>query len=102
MAVLDPASTAREDTRSAGTGNDFGRVSQGAALPSGEADTVFLGGGLDEALRSPATEGAFDVLSGLVPWLAGRVWVICKCGDRVQRRTLAWLEHATSTAEPVS
>lgn len=74
-------------------GVDFGRVIQGAALPSGDADTVFLGGSLDEALESPATDGAIDTLARLVPLFDGRAWVISKCGERIQQRTLAWLDH---------
>lgn len=74
-------------------GVDFGRVIQGGALPSGTADTVFLSGGLEQALRSPATSGALEALARLVPRFGGRVWVISKCGERIQRRTLAWLDH---------
>ncbi|OLF19158.1 hypothetical protein [Actinophytocola xanthii] len=74
-------------------GVDFGRVIQGAALPSGEVDTVFLQGGLAEALASPPSEGALEVLARIVPRFDGRVWVISKCGERVQQRTLAWLSH---------
>ena len=59
-----------------------------AALPTGDADTVFLGGTLDEALASPATDGAIDTLVRLVP-LFQSAWVISKCGER----TLAWLDH---------
>jgi hypothetical protein len=73
-------------------GIDFGRVIQGAPGPDGVADTVFLEGGLDAALRSPATEGAFAVLPRLVERFEGRVWIISKCGERIQRRTAEWLE----------
>lgn len=74
-------------------GVDFGRVIQGADLPSGKADTVFLSGSHEQALRSPATEGAYEALSTLVPLFEGRAWVISKCGERIQRRTLDWLHH---------
>jgi hypothetical protein len=74
-------------------GVDFGRVIHGAAAPDGSADTVFLSGSHGDALASPATEGAFDVLPRLVERFGGRVWVISKCGARIQERTLAWLEH---------
>jgi hypothetical protein len=74
-------------------GVDFGRVIQGGALPSGAADTVFLSGGHAAAMRSPATDGAIDALARLVRRFAGQVWVISKCGDRIQRRTLDWLAH---------
>lgn len=74
-------------------GVDFGRVIHGAAAADGSQDTVFLGGSLEEALASPATDGAFDVLPRLVDAFDGRVWVISKCGPRIQERTLAWLDH---------
>jgi hypothetical protein len=73
-------------------GVDFGRVIQGAPGPDGTADTVFLTGGLDEALRSPATEGVFETLPRLVELFGGRVWIISKCGERIQRRTAEWLD----------
>jgi hypothetical protein len=72
-------------------GVDFGRVIHGGAAESGEADTVFLDGDHEEAMRSPATAGMFETLPGLVDRFGGRVWVISKCGERVQRRTLEWL-----------
>jgi hypothetical protein len=74
-------------------GVDFGRVIHGAAAPDGAQDTVFLDGSADEALESPATDGAFDVLPRLVERFGGRAWVISKCGPRIQERTLAWLDH---------
>ena len=74
-------------------GVDFGRVIHGGAAISGEEDTVFLDGDIEEALRSPATAGMFEVLPGLVVRFGGRVWVISKCGERIQRRTLHWLDH---------
>jgi len=74
-------------------GVDFGRVIHGGASPDGDEDTMFLTGSDDEALSSPATDGAFDVLPRLVDRFGGRVWVISKCGPRIQERTLAWLDH---------
>jgi hypothetical protein len=74
-------------------GVDFGRVIHGAAAPDGPDDTVFLTGSDDEALLSSATDGAWDVLPRLVERFGGRVWVISKCGPRIQQRTLAWLDH---------
>jgi hypothetical protein len=75
-----------------GLGVDFGRVIQGAPGPDGAEDTVFLSGGLDAALRSPATEGTFEVLPRLVERFEGQVWIISKCGERIQRRTVEWLD----------
>ncbi|MEV0298925.1 hypothetical protein [Nocardia sp. NPDC050710] len=74
-------------------GVDFGRVIQGAALEPGAADTVFLSGGFDEAMRTPPSPNAFEVLTRLVDHFEGRAWVISKCGPRVQERTLRWLDH---------
>ncbi|MFF3225296.1 hypothetical protein ACFYV7_21060 [Nocardia suismassiliense] len=74
-------------------GVDFGRVIQGAALRPGDDDTVFLSGGLDEALRTPPSPDAFDVLPRLVRRFGGRAWVISKCGVRIEQRTRQWLDH---------
>lgn len=74
-------------------GVDFGRVVQGAALSPGVADTVFLSGGFEEAMRTPPSPGAFDVLPRLVELFGGRAWIISKCGPRVQDRTRQWLDH---------
>ncbi|WP_207945519.1 hypothetical protein [Actinomadura sp. 7K534] len=74
-------------------GVDFGRVIHGGLLASGPQDTVFLDGSFEQALASPATEGVYDVLPGLVEAFGGRAWIISKCGDRIRRRTLAWLDH---------
>lgn len=74
-------------------GVDFGRVIHGGAAVSGEEDTVFLSGDAEEAMRSPATDGMFEVLPGLVARFGGRVWVISKCGERIQDRTLRWLDR---------
>jgi len=74
-------------------GVDFGRVIHGGAAEAGEQDTAFLHGDLEEAMRSPATAGMFETLPGLVERFDGRVWVISKCGERIQRRTLQWLDE---------
>lgn len=74
-------------------GVDFGQVIHGAAAPDGAQDTVFLDGSADEALESPPTDGALDVLPRLVERFGGRAWIISKAGPRIQERTLAWLDH---------
>lgn len=74
-------------------GVDFGRVIHGGAAISGEEDTTFLAGDFEEAMHSPATDGMFEVLPGLVERFEGRVWVISKCGERIQQRTLQWLDR---------
>ncbi|WP_199485308.1 hypothetical protein [Actinomadura craniellae] len=75
-------------------GVDFGRVIHGASLDlGGQADTAFLQGTLEEALASPATEGVYEVLPALVERFGGQVWIISKCGERVEQRTRRWLDH---------
>ncbi|MFC4906526.1 hypothetical protein [Actinomadura gamaensis] len=74
-------------------GVDFGRVIQGGPLSPGNADTAFLGGTLRDALASPPNDGAFEALAELVALFGGRVWIISKCGERVERKTRAWLDH---------
>ncbi|WP_067479871.1 hypothetical protein [Actinomadura hibisca] len=74
-------------------GIDFGRVIHGGPLAPGGADTAFLSGSFEDAMASPATDGAFEVLPDLVARFGGRAWIISKCGERVQRRTLAWLDR---------
>lgn len=74
-------------------GVDVGRVIiDGSSHPSGD-DTAFFKGGLANVLRTPPMARVFEVLPGLVERFEGRVWVISKCGERVQQRTLAWLAH---------
>jgi hypothetical protein len=74
-------------------GVDFGRViNEGSAEPGGD-DTTFLSGGFDDAMRTPEMPGLYDVLPGLVARFEGRVWIVSKCGERIQERTSQWLDH---------
>lgn len=74
-------------------GVDIGRVIiDGSSHPTGD-DTAFFKGGIENALRTPAMDGAFDAISLLVERFDGRVWLVSKCGDRVQQRTRQWLAH---------
>lgn len=81
------------NTKEPRLGVDFGRVIHGGPLAPGGADTVFLDGRMEDALASPAIDGVYEALPGLVELFGGRVWIISKCGDRVRSRTLAWLAH---------
>ncbi len=55
------------------------------------ADTSFMG---DNFLRTTAVPGVFEALSALVREQFGdAVFVVSKCGPRVQAKTLAWLDH---------
>ncbi len=72
-------------------GIDFGRVIMGAAGPDGRADTSFLSGGEDRAMQTAAEPAAFEVIRELALHLEGRVWIVSKCGPRIERRTRRWL-----------
>ncbi|MBU3065218.1 hypothetical protein KO481_27285 [Nocardia sp. NEAU-G5] len=73
-------------------GVDFGRVIQGATTEPGAADTVFLSGGVEQAMRTPPSPGALEVLARLVPRF-DETWIISKCGPRIEQRTRQWLDH---------
>lgn len=74
-------------------GIDIGRVIIGAADPSGKADTSFLSGSDEAALSTPASEGAFSAIAELTRAFEGRVWLVSKCGPRIQRLTRRWLQR---------
>ncbi|QSI33649.1 hypothetical protein GNX71_30425 [Variovorax sp. RKNM96] len=73
-------------------GIDIGRV---LIAPEGAngADTSFIGGSMDDALRTPPYEGMFDAVAPLVARFEGRVWLVSKCGPSVQAKSRAWLQH---------
>ena len=73
-------------------GIDVGRVLISPGDGS-KPDTSFIGGSLEDALATPAYDGMFEVVPGLVSQFQGLVWVVSKCGKRVQEKTLQWLEH---------
>ena len=59
--------------------------------PGGDHDTAFFEGDEAAMLATPEVSGAFDSIAALVPLFGGRVWLVSKCGPRVQARTLRWL-----------
>ena len=72
---------------------DFGGViNDGSSHPSGD-DTAFLSGGPDEAMRTPIMAGAVESLARLNDRFGGRVWIVSKCGPRIQARSEQWLDH---------
>ncbi|GAA4443515.1 hypothetical protein [Phytohabitans houttuyneae] len=74
-------------------GIDIGKVIiNGPAHPEG-GDTAFFTGDTARMLRTPAMPGSFEAIARLVTLFDGRVWIVSKCGERVERRTLQWLEH---------
>ena len=72
-------------------GVDIGRVIIGGGAPGG-ADTQFFSGDTARMLGTPAVPGAFEALARLAPRFE-QVWLVSKCGERVQRLTRQWLEH---------
>lgn len=74
-------------------GIDIGRVLIAPGGCGGKEDTSFIEGTLEEALRTPPMDGAFDAVKQLVEAFERRVWLISKCYPRVQDRTRRWLDH---------
>src|SRR5215831_5419378 len=73
-------------------GIDIGRVIiNGPAHPSG-GDTAFFEGDEATMLATPEMDGAADAIARLVNLFRGQIWLISKCGPRIQGRTLRWLE----------
>jgi hypothetical protein len=73
-------------------GIDIGRVLISTAGESAQ-DTSFIGGSREAALGTPPYEGMFDVVPSLVRLFEHRVWLVSKCGPRVQQRSREWLAH---------
>lgn len=73
-------------------GLDFGKVIMGAVL-DGKADTTFLGTSFETAMTTQPSDGAIEAVSTLVDAFEGKVWIVSKCGESVQRKTLGWLSR---------
>ncbi len=74
-------------------GIDIGRVIiDGEHHPDG-SDTAFFDGDEAAMLRTPAVPDALAAIARLTASFDGRVWLVSKCGPRVQQRTLRWLRH---------
>jgi hypothetical protein len=72
-------------------GIDIGRVIiDGPAHPGG-GDTAFFQGDEATMLATPEMAGAVAAIARLVPRFHGAVWLVSKCGPRVQARTGRWL-----------
>lgn len=74
-------------------GVDIGRVIIGTAALGGHADTTFLSGGEEAAMATPPADGAFSALTRLYDAFEGQVWLVSKCGPRIQARSRRWLRH---------
>lgn len=74
-------------------GIDIGRVIIGPVDDDGHADTSFLSGTPDRAMETPPAPGAFAAIARLADAFDGAVWLVSKCGPRVQSKTRRWLDH---------
>ncbi|MEV6281977.1 hypothetical protein [Kribbella sp. NPDC051770] len=72
-------------------GIDIGRVIIDGT--NGPGDTSFFQGDTAAMLRTPAVRGAFAAISRLTRVFDQRVWLVSKCGPRIQQRSLQWLAH---------
>lgn len=70
-------------------GVDIGRV----IIAGDGPDTNFIGGSEDEAMRAPAIPGALESLARLTRRFERRVWIVSKCGKKVEGRSRAWLDR---------
>ena len=78
-------------TRQPRLGIDIGRVIiDGSSHPAG-GDTAFFSGDEGVMLATPEMPGAFAAIARLASAFDGRVWLVSKCGPRVQQRSLRWL-----------
>jgi hypothetical protein len=84
---MDSANPLREPR----LGIDIGRVIiDGSAHPDG-GDTAFFAGDEATMLATPEMPGALAAIARLVTRFDGRVWLVSKCGPRVEARTRRWL-----------
>jgi hypothetical protein len=74
-------------------GIDVGRVIIGPVDDGGRADTSFLSGTPERAMATPPAPGAFAAIARLAEAFRGAVWLVSKCGPRVQAKTRSWLHH---------
>ena len=79
-------------TREPRLGIDIGRVIiDGSSHPDG-GDTAFFSGDEATMLATPEIPHAVGTIAKLVDRFDGRVWLVSKCGPKVQGRTLRWLD----------
>lgn len=73
-------------------GIDIGKVIIAGPAHPGGGDTAFFQGDEATMLATPEMEGSFEAIRRLFDLFEGRVWLISKCGPRVQARTERWLD----------
>jgi len=72
-------------------GIDIGRVIINGPAHPGGGDTAFFAGDEAAMLATPEMPGAVEAIARLVRRFDGKVWLVSKCGERVQARTERWL-----------
>ncbi len=70
-------------------GVDIGRV----IIHGDGPDTSFLHASDSDALEAPPMAGVFEALARLTDLFERRVYLVSKCGPRIQDRSRAWLAH---------
>jgi hypothetical protein len=70
-------------------GVDIGRV----IIHGDGPDTSFIGGSDADAMNAPPMAGVIESLTRLTALFEGRVWIVSKCGPRIQQRSRDWLAH---------
>jgi hypothetical protein len=73
-------------------GIDIGKVIINGPAHPGGGDTAFFQGDEATMLATPEMPGAAASIRRLSALFGGRVWLVSKCGPRVQARTLRWLD----------
>ncbi|HEX6454015.1 MAG TPA: hypothetical protein VF060_31700 [Trebonia sp.] len=80
------------ESREPRLGIDIGNVIINGPAHPGGGDTAFFQGDEATMIATPEMDGAAAAIGRLTALLDGRVWLVSKCGPRVQARTLSWLE----------
>lgn len=79
--------------RTPALGIDIGKVIINGPAHPGGGDTAFFHGDEATLLATPEMDGAAAAIGRLNILFGGRVWLVSKCGPRVQARSLRWLDH---------
>lgn len=80
------------ENREARLGIDIGKVIIAGPAHPGGGDTAFFQGDEATMIATPEMDGSFAAIGRLTGLLQGHVWLVSKCGPRVQARTLRWLD----------
>lgn len=73
-------------------GVDVGRVIMCPTKDDGSPDTSFLSANFHEAMSVKAADNCFEVLHQLVDKTHSQVYIVSKCGNRIQDLTRQWFD----------